>query len=280
MSPFPSLPRLGVPQESPPCDAWVVPIDVVPGQPGWADEFARLNDPAVGATRTAVVTDLLARIRAVRPGERALVAVDGVDGAGKSHLASELVALASECAGRPVVNVSIDGFHRSRAERMAAEVAPRGSTTVPTATTRSASWWWIASGPGGRSCLPCGTSSRTPRSNPPSSPALRRGRRRRRHLPEPPGVGRALGRLGLARCALRRLRASRERALPRARPRPGRRSQPPLRRWPAPVPRRGRPCGRRDVDPRQHRPRAPCPHVTVRAPQCCRRLERHLILFL
>lgn len=126
MSPFPSLPRLGVPQESPPCDAWVVPIDVVPGQPGWADEFARLNDPAVGATRTAVVTDLLARIRAVRPGERALVAVDGVDGAGKSHLASELVALASECAGRPVVNVSIDGFHRSRAERMAAGGGPEG----------------------------------------------------------------------------------------------------------------------------------------------------------
>lgn len=44
------------------------------------------------------------------------VAVDGVDGAGKTTLADEL-ADAVTARGRPYIRASIDGFHRPRAER-------------------------------------------------------------------------------------------------------------------------------------------------------------------
>lgn len=46
-----------------------------------------------------------------------MIAIDGVDGAGKSHLARELVSLAPHVAGREVHNVSMDGFHYTRARR-------------------------------------------------------------------------------------------------------------------------------------------------------------------
>jgi len=69
--------------------------------------------------RQLVLVDLLGLMLAVRPGERAVVAVDGVDGAGKTRLAQELVALAQHVAGREVLRVSIDGFHRPAAERYA-----------------------------------------------------------------------------------------------------------------------------------------------------------------
>ncbi|WP_446664449.1 uridine kinase [Flexivirga sp. B27] len=78
-----------------------------------------------GDRRTRVVTELLTRLQNVRPGGRALVALDGFDGVGKTHLAAELVALAST-AGRPVVGVSIDGFHRPKAERVAAGTGAEG----------------------------------------------------------------------------------------------------------------------------------------------------------
>nr|WP_223128547.1 uridine kinase [Terrabacter sp. MAHUQ-38] len=61
--------------------------------------------------------DLADRVAALRPGERVAVAVDGVDGAGKTVLADELAeVLAGE---RDVLRLSIDGFHRPRAERVA-----------------------------------------------------------------------------------------------------------------------------------------------------------------
>jgi uridine kinase len=44
------------------------------------------------------------------------VAIDGVDGAGKTTLADELVPHV-EGLGRPVIRASIDGFHRPRAAR-------------------------------------------------------------------------------------------------------------------------------------------------------------------
>lgn len=69
--------------------------------------------------RQDVVARLLGAIRGVRPGERALVGVDGVDGSGKTMLARELVARAAT-GGREVHAVSMDGFHRPRAERYAA----------------------------------------------------------------------------------------------------------------------------------------------------------------
>ena len=61
----------------------------------------------------------------VRPGERALIAIDGFDGAGKSWLAAELVGLAALRGGRPLFSVS-DGFHHPRARRRAAGTGPEG----------------------------------------------------------------------------------------------------------------------------------------------------------
>lgn len=78
-----------------------------------------MTSPGFVPTRQLVLIDLLSMVLAVRPGERALVAVDGVDGVGKTHLAQELVALADLVAGRQLLSVSIDGFHRPRAERLA-----------------------------------------------------------------------------------------------------------------------------------------------------------------
>ncbi|MCK0111265.1 uridine kinase [Ornithinimicrobium sp. F0845] len=74
--------------------------------------------------RQLVLVDLLAMMLAIRPGERALIAIDGVDGAGKTRLASELVALAPHVAGREVHRVSIDGFHHPRALRHARGSGP------------------------------------------------------------------------------------------------------------------------------------------------------------
>lgn len=82
--------------------------------------------PAPGflPVRQLVLVDLLSMMVAVRPGERALVAIDGVDGAGKSRLAAELVSLAPHVAGREVHSVSIDGFHHPRAVRHARGTGP------------------------------------------------------------------------------------------------------------------------------------------------------------
>ncbi len=44
------------------------------------------------------------------------MAIDGIDAAGKTTLADELVPLI-EGRGRPVIRASIDGFHRPRSER-------------------------------------------------------------------------------------------------------------------------------------------------------------------
>ena len=44
------------------------------------------------------------------------VAIDGIDAAGKTTLADELVPLI-EAQGRPVIRTSIDGFHRLRSLR-------------------------------------------------------------------------------------------------------------------------------------------------------------------
>ncbi len=75
--------------------------------------------PGFLPVRQLVLVDLLSMMVATRPGERALIGIDGVDGAGKSRLAAELVALAPHVAGREVLSISIDGFHRPRAERHA-----------------------------------------------------------------------------------------------------------------------------------------------------------------
>ena len=68
-----------------------------------------------GTIRYAVVRELAGRVRALRPGERVAVAVDGFDGAGKTVLADQLAEVLA--ADHDVLRVSIDGFHRPEAER-------------------------------------------------------------------------------------------------------------------------------------------------------------------
>lgn len=82
--------------------------------------------PAAGflPVRQLVLVDLLALLLAVQPGQRAVVAIDGVDGSGKSRLAAELAALAPHVAGREVRTVSMDGFHHPRAVRHARGSGP------------------------------------------------------------------------------------------------------------------------------------------------------------
>lgn len=70
--------------------------------------------------RDAVLRDLAERLLALRPGERVAVAVDGFDGAGKTVLADQLAEVVAGLPDpRPVVRVSIDGFHRPKAQRVA-----------------------------------------------------------------------------------------------------------------------------------------------------------------
>ena len=64
--------------------------------------------PAVGR-RGAVLAELAAAVVALAPGTRVVVALDGVDGAGKTVLGHELAALVAP--RREVHRVSVDGFH-------------------------------------------------------------------------------------------------------------------------------------------------------------------------
>ncbi|GAA3340400.1 uridine kinase [Amorphoplanes nipponensis] len=64
-------------------------------------------------TRERLIAEVAARVPAA---DGVRVAVDGVDGVGKTTFAAELAG-ALRSRGRPVVHVSADGFHRVRAER-------------------------------------------------------------------------------------------------------------------------------------------------------------------
>ncbi|MEO7753491.1 MAG: uridine kinase [Terracoccus sp.] len=76
--------------------------------------------PVPTSTRYAVLRDLAERVLALRPGQRVAVAVDGFDGAGKTVFADELAEMSTSVAsGRDVLRVTIDGFHRPRAQRAA-----------------------------------------------------------------------------------------------------------------------------------------------------------------
>jgi uridine kinase len=67
-------------------------------------------------TRKELVERLAGRIAAVERAHPVRVAIDGIDAAGKTTLADELVR-PLEARGREVIRASIDGFHRPRAER-------------------------------------------------------------------------------------------------------------------------------------------------------------------
>ncbi len=67
---------------------------------------------------TTLWRELRDRVRRRYPAGRVVVAVDGVDGAGKSVFADGLAEVFAE-AGDAVYRAGIDGFHRPRAERYA-----------------------------------------------------------------------------------------------------------------------------------------------------------------
>ena len=67
-------------------------------------------------TRSACLERLAAAIAGVQRSHPTRVAIDGVDAAGKTTLADELVPPLAE-TGRQVIRASVDGFHRPRIER-------------------------------------------------------------------------------------------------------------------------------------------------------------------
>jgi uridine kinase len=69
-----------------------------------------------GGTRREVLHTVAGRIVAVQRPHPIRVAIDGVDAAGKTTLADELVDVLQK-QGRSVIRASIDGFHRPRVER-------------------------------------------------------------------------------------------------------------------------------------------------------------------
>ena len=75
--------------------------------------------------RAAFLAELTRRIVSTRPHGIARIAITGVDGAGKTTLANELVPLVE--ARRPLIRASIDGFHNPRAVRHArGRTSPEG----------------------------------------------------------------------------------------------------------------------------------------------------------
>ena len=66
--------------------------------------------------RETLLKRLAARIDALALAHPVRVAVDGIDAAGKTTLANELMVWLQD-RGRPVIRASIDGFHRPRSER-------------------------------------------------------------------------------------------------------------------------------------------------------------------
>ncbi len=66
--------------------------------------------------RQALLADLAKQIANVSLLHPTRVAIDGVDAAGKTTLADQLVAPIQEL-GMPVIRASVDGFHRPREER-------------------------------------------------------------------------------------------------------------------------------------------------------------------
>lgn len=68
--------------------------------------------------RAAVIAGLAAFLRTRQPGERLLVAIDGVDGAGKTTFADELASALSAGGGpRRILRVGLDDFHNVRRAR-------------------------------------------------------------------------------------------------------------------------------------------------------------------
>ena len=149
---------------------------------------------------------------------RVIVAVDGIDGAGKTTFAEGLASVFAE-DGSAVFRASIDGFHRPRVERYArGRTSPEGfyRDSYDYATFRR-----VLIDPfrdGGQPALRPDSSSRRStciamrRSIRVGDGAARRGARRRRDLPAPPRAAGHLALVGLARRAARCRRPPRRRS--------------------------------------------------------------------
>ncbi len=72
-----------------------------------------MSFPGFVPVRQLVLVDLLSLILSVRPGERAIVAIDGVDQTSRRHVAREVMALAQHVAGRQLVIVAMDRFRHA-----------------------------------------------------------------------------------------------------------------------------------------------------------------------
>jgi uridine kinase len=64
-------------------------------------------------SRAQVLECLASRVSAIRLAHPTRVAIDGIDAAGKTHLAKELAELLA-AQGRKVITASLDGFHHPR----------------------------------------------------------------------------------------------------------------------------------------------------------------------
>ena len=91
------------------------------------EPFAEVNTSVVQATssrptsiqmekRSKFLADLAERLVVMSPDRTVRVAIDGVDGAGKTMFANELGTLVLTM-GRPVIRASVDGFHNPKALR-------------------------------------------------------------------------------------------------------------------------------------------------------------------
>jgi uridine kinase len=87
--------------------------------PSALDSF---TPPEQSGHRHEVLAALASGLAALKPGHRVAVAIDGVDGAGKTVLGRELTAYFSPF--REVVRTSVDGFHRPRVQRYARGRSP------------------------------------------------------------------------------------------------------------------------------------------------------------
>ena len=73
-------------------------------------------EQAVGFIPEPVIAEIAQAISGIRSPFVTRVAIDGVDGAGKTHFADR-VGKALVASGREVIRVSVDGFHNPRATR-------------------------------------------------------------------------------------------------------------------------------------------------------------------
>ena len=88
--------------------------------------------------RTTLLRELRDEVRRSYRAGRVIIAVDGIDGAGKTVFADGLADVFAE-DGASVFRASVDGFHRPRAERYArGRDSPEGTTRTRTTRRRCA----------------------------------------------------------------------------------------------------------------------------------------------